>query len=90
MEALIICTEIHHTVPQYLLRLRDRAVADPLDGHGIQYWLEFAYEAMRYGVDSDISRADLAAAIDASTVSRAARSTVVCRESRRCCRRAGD
>ena len=60
--------EIHHTVPQYLLRLRDRADAAPLDGEGIELWLEFEYEATRYGVDPDISRDDLAAHIDASCV----------------------
>ena len=59
---------IHHTVPQCLLRLRDRADATPLDGEGIELWLEFEYEAMHYGVDVDISRDDLEALIEASCV----------------------
>jgi hypothetical protein len=61
-------TEIHHTVPQCLLRLRDRAENAPLSGEGIELWLEYEHEAMRYGVDPDVPRADLAALIDASTV----------------------
>ncbi len=63
--------EIHHRVPRCLLRLRDRADAAPfdVDGEGIELWLEFEFEAMRYGVDVDISRDDLEALIEASTVS---------------------
>ncbi len=61
-------TEIHHTVPQCLLRLRDRADAALLDGEGIELWLEFEYEASRYGLDPDMSCGDLAALIDASCV----------------------
>ena len=70
MEALIssASTEIHHIVPQYLLRLRDRAENALLNGEGIELWLEYEHEAMRYGVDPDVSRVDLAALIDASTV----------------------
>lgn len=65
---MAVPTEIHHTVPQCLLRLRDRADAASLDGEGIELWLEFEYEAIRYGVDPDMSRDDLAALIDASCV----------------------
>ncbi len=61
-------TEIHHTIPQCLLRLRDKADSAALDGEGIELWLEYEHEAMRYGVDPDITRDDLAALIDASTV----------------------
>ena len=68
MGALIAHPEVHHTVPQYLLRLRDKADAVALDGEGIELWLSFEHEAIRYGVDPDISRTDLAALIDASTV----------------------
>jgi hypothetical protein len=60
--------EIHHTIPRCLLRLRDRAEGATLDGEGIEMWLQYEHEAMRYGVDPDISRDDLAALIDASTV----------------------
>jgi hypothetical protein len=60
--------EIHHTVPRCLLTLRDKADACALDGEGIEAWLEYEHEAMRWGVDPDVSRDDLAALIDASTV----------------------
>ncbi len=62
--------ELHHRVPQCLLGLYDRAAFHygDEDCEGIQLWLEFEWEAMRYGVDPDISRDDLAALIEASTV----------------------
>ena len=60
--------EIHHTVPRCLLRLRDRADTAPFDGEGIELWLDFEYEAMRYGVDPDMSHEELEALIEASTV----------------------
>jgi hypothetical protein len=59
--------ELHHRVPRCLLRLHDRAVSGQLDGAGIAAWLEFEHEAMRYGVDVEISREDLAALVEAST-----------------------
>ncbi len=61
--------ELHHRVPRCLLRLYDRAASRPdFDGEGIELWLEFEHEAMRYGIDAEISRDDLAALIEASTV----------------------
>ncbi len=63
--------ERHHRVPRYLLRLRDRADAAPLDAAGIALWLEYEHEAMRYGVDPDLTREELAAMIAASTVAMA-------------------
>ena len=75
METLIAHPEVHHTVPQYLLRLRDKADAATLDGEGIELWLSFEHEAIRYGVDPDISRTDLSALIKASTWSKFDRST---------------
>jgi hypothetical protein len=68
-DALESAVEIHHRVPRCLLRLRDRADTAPLDGEDIELWLEFEFEAMCYGVDVDISRDDLEALIEASTVS---------------------
>ncbi len=62
-------TEVHHRVPQCLLRLFDRAASHPdFDGEGIELWLEFQHEAMRYGVNPDVDRDELAEMIDASTV----------------------
>jgi hypothetical protein len=60
--------EVHHRVPQCLLRLHDRATTGELDAAGIEAWLEFEHEAMRYGVDVEISREDLATLVAASTV----------------------
>ena len=61
--------EGHHRVPQCLLRLRDQADAHPqLDGEGLQLWLDYEHEALRFGVDPDISREELAALIEGSTV----------------------
>ena len=60
--------ELHHRVPRCLLRLHDRAVNGELDGGRIEAWLEFEHEAMRYGVDVEISREDLAELVEASTV----------------------
>ena len=61
--------EVHHEVPRCLLRLRDRADEHTaLDGEGIQRWLDYEMEALRWGVDPDMDRDELAAMIDASTV----------------------
>ncbi len=62
-------TEVHHEVPRCLLRLRDRADAHTgFDGEGMQYWLDFEMEAMLRGIDPDVSREDLAALVEGSTV----------------------
>jgi hypothetical protein len=58
--------ELHHRVPRCLLALRDKAEAGALDGAGFQAWLDYEHEAIRWGVDPDVSRAELAALIDAS------------------------
>ena len=65
-----VAVEVHHEIPRCLLGLRDRADAhpDPLSGEGLQLWLDYECEAMRYGVDPDASRDELAALIDGSTV----------------------
>jgi hypothetical protein len=57
--------EIHHCVPRCLLTLRDKADACALDGAGFQAWLDYEHEALRWGVNPDVSRAELAALIDA-------------------------
>ena len=61
--------EVHHEVPRCLLRLRERADRhpEPLSGEGIQLWLDYETEAMRYGVDPDAGRGELAALVDGST-----------------------
>ena len=62
--------EIHHRIPRCLLGLRDLADAHPtpLSGEGLQLWLDYECEAMRYGVDPDATREELAALIEGSTV----------------------
>ncbi len=61
--------EAHHAMPRCLLRLRDRADAhEEFDGEGIQLWLDYELEALRYGVDPDLSREELTALIKGSTV----------------------
>lgn len=59
----------HYTVPQCLLRLRDRVDAHlKLDGEGLQLWLDYELEALRYGVDPDICCENLVALIEDSTL----------------------
>ena len=60
--------EVHHAAPRCLLRLHDEANAGDLDGARIQAWLEFEHECMRWGVDVEISREDLEALVQRSTV----------------------
>ena len=60
--------EVHHEVPRCLLRLRERAEAAGLTGEGIELALEYEHEARRWGVDPDLSREELAALVEDSTV----------------------
>jgi hypothetical protein len=62
--------EVHHRVARCVLRLRDRAdaCADPLSTEGLALWMDYELEAVRCGVDPDISRDELAALIEGSTV----------------------
>ena len=61
--------EVHHEVPRCLLRLRDRADEHTeLDGEGIQKWLDYEHEALRWDVDPDVPCDELAALVEGSTV----------------------
>jgi hypothetical protein len=62
--------EVHHRVARCVLGLRDRAdaCADPLSAEGLALWMDYELEAVRCGVDPDISRDELAALIEGSTV----------------------
>ncbi len=51
--------ETHHAAPRRLLGLHERANGAELDGEGIQAWLEWEWEATRWRVPAEISRADL-------------------------------
>ncbi len=69
MAALPSVVEVHHEIPRCLLGLRDRADAHTeIDGEGIQKWLDYELEALRWGVDPDVTRDELAAMIGGSTV----------------------
>lgn len=60
--------EVHHRVPRCLLSLHEKAHAAGFDGEGIGMWMEYEYEANRYGVDVSVSREELAKLVEASTV----------------------
>ena len=62
--------EVHHRIPRCLLQMRDRADAhrEPLSGGGLQAWLDYECEALRYSVDPDMGRDELAALIETSMV----------------------
>jgi hypothetical protein len=60
--------EVHHVVPRCLLTLRDRADSSDLDGTGIQAWVEWEMEAMRWRVPVEIDRSELEALVESSEV----------------------
>ena len=62
-------TEVHHRVPRGLLAAYDRMMArGELDGDALQAWFDFEEECFRRGVSPDLSREELEAAIEGSTV----------------------
>ena len=59
--------EAHHAAPRCLVPLHERANGGTsLDGEGIQAWLEWEVEAMRWRVSVEISRSDLEALVASS------------------------
>jgi thymidylate synthase len=60
--------EVHHAAPRCLLTLHERANGAELDGEGIQAWVEWEIEAMRWRVPGEIARGDLEALIASSEV----------------------
>ena len=59
--------EVHHAAPRCLLGLHERANSTmTLDGQGIQAWLEWEWEVMRWRVPVEISRADLKELVERS------------------------
>jgi hypothetical protein len=60
--------EFHHAAPRCLLRLHEKANGTSLNGEGIQAWVEWEMEAMRWRVPVEISRDDLETLIEASGV----------------------
>ena len=53
--------EVHHAAPRCLLTLHERANGAELGGEGIQAWVEWEIEAMRWRVPVEIDRRDLEA-----------------------------
>jgi hypothetical protein len=60
--------EVHHAAPRCLLTLHERANGAELDGEGIQAWVEWEIEAMRWRVPVEIARRDLEALVTSSEV----------------------
>ena len=60
--------EMHHAAPRCLLTLHEKANGTELDGEGIQAWVEWEMEAMRWRVPIEISRADLERLVETSEV----------------------
>ncbi len=61
--------ELHHAAPRCLLGLHERANGTAtLDGEGIQAWLEWEWEAMRWKVPVEISREELEELVERSEV----------------------
>jgi hypothetical protein len=59
--------EVHRAAPRCLLRLHERANGTTsLDGEGIEAWLEWEWEAMRWRVPVEISRDDLEELVERS------------------------
>jgi hypothetical protein len=60
--------EVHHAAPRCLLSLHDRANGAPLDGEGIQAWVEWEIEVTRWRVPVEIARSDLESLVTSSEV----------------------
>jgi hypothetical protein len=56
--------EVHHAVPQCLLRLREKANGEPTS----PAWIEFEFEARRWSVPVEIAAEDLAEMVRRSEV----------------------
>jgi hypothetical protein len=68
MDGSSVTREAHHAAPRCLISLHERANGTSLDGEGIQAWLEWEWEAMRWRVPVEISRDELEALVERSTV----------------------
>ncbi len=68
MDANSHLEELHHAAPRCLTSLHEKANGVSLDGEGIQAWVEWEMEAMRWRVPVEISREDLEALVETSEV----------------------
>ena len=64
----VAAVEVHHQIPRCLLGFWDRGHGPGLDAEDLAAWLDWEAEAFRSGVDPDVTRDELAALIDGSTV----------------------
>ncbi len=60
--------EIHHRIPRCLLKVYDQGHGPGLEPEDLQAWFAWEEEAYRYGVNPNISRDELAALVEGSTV----------------------
>ena len=60
--------EVHHIAPRCLVPLHEKANGTFLDSEGIQAWVEWEMEAMRWRVPVEIDRSDLEALVETSEV----------------------
>ncbi len=60
--------EVHHRVPRCLLKAWDRGHGPGLEPEDLAAWFDWEEEAYRYGVNPDVSRTELVALIEGSTV----------------------
>jgi len=62
--------EVHHAIPRCLLAMRDRADScdDPLSADALALWMEYECEALRFSVDPDTPREELAEMVEGTTV----------------------
>ena len=61
--------EVHHAAPRCLVSLHEKANGcTSLDGEGIQAWVEWEMEAMRWRVPVEIAKEDLGALVASSGV----------------------
>ena len=68
MDANSHSEELHHAAPRCLTSLHEKANGTSLDGEGIQAWVEWEMEAMRWRVPVEVSRDELEALVEASEV----------------------
>ena len=68
MDESSVTREAHHAAPRCLISLHEKANGTSLDGEGIQAWLEWEWEAMSWRVPVEISRDELEALVERSTV----------------------
>ena len=60
--------ELHHATPRCLISLHEKASGTSLDREGIQAWVEWEMEAMRWRVPVEISKDELEALVEASSL----------------------